>query len=195
MPHELRGEEVWVREHGDEVVAVHVGTTGAAEVARHLRTTPGNPRIDDGHFPPQPAGPLSRTPTATSPAEAEFLAIGMGARRWLSEAGPAGVLRVRAKMARAVALAKFVGVDRVNWALGHAAVMQRFDEGDSTTRRTSAPGPLHRPSEATSLQTTKPCAPVPCLGHRPEDSSRRRGPGPLLCSARVKIRHSGAGAG
>jgi hypothetical protein len=158
VPHGLRGEEVWVREHGDEVVAVHVGTTGAAEVARHLRTTPGNPRIDDGHFPPQPAGPLSRTPTATSPAEAEFLAIGMGARRWLSEAGPAGVLRVRAKMARAVALAKFVGVDRVNWALGHAAVMQRFDEGDLESildhQAISAPGPLHRPSEATSLQTT-----------------------------------------
>ena len=158
VPHELRGEEVWVREHGNEVVAVHVGTTGAAEVARHLRTTPGNPRIDDGHFPPQPVGPLSRTPTATSPAEAEFLAIGMGARRWLSEAGPAGVLRVRAKMARAVALAKFVGVDRVNWALGHAAVMQRFDEGDLESildhQAISAPGPLHRPTEATSLQTT-----------------------------------------
>lgn len=157
VPSELRGEQVWVREHGDEIVVVHVGRGGAAEVARHLRTTPGNPRVDDRHFPPQSAGPLRRTPTARSEAEAEFLSIGMGAHRWLSEAGPVGVTRVRAKMARAVALAKLVGVKRVDWALGHAAVMQRFDEGDLESildhQDRTTPGPHHRSSEATSLQT------------------------------------------
>jgi transposase len=43
VPHRLRGEVVWVREHGEEVVVVHVGPTGPVEVARHARTTPGRP--------------------------------------------------------------------------------------------------------------------------------------------------------
>ena len=37
-----------------------------------------------------------------------------------------GVLRVRAKMARAVTLAKLMGRKQVDWALGHAAVMERL---------------------------------------------------------------------
>jgi hypothetical protein len=43
VPHRLRGEVVWVREHGEEVVVVHVGPTGPVEVARHARTIPGKP--------------------------------------------------------------------------------------------------------------------------------------------------------
>src|SRR5690606_8373951 len=43
VPHILAGDEVWVRVDGDEVVATHVSVDGAAEVARHLRSTPGNP--------------------------------------------------------------------------------------------------------------------------------------------------------
>lgn len=70
VPHTLRGEVVWVREHGEEIVVVHVGPTGPVEVARHQRTTPGSPRLDDAHFPPQPPGPLARTPRAHSAAEA-----------------------------------------------------------------------------------------------------------------------------
>ena len=89
VPHRLRGEVVWVREHGEEVVVVHVGPAGPVEVARHARTTPGSPRVDDTHFPPQPEGPLARTPRAQSAAEAEFLAIGDGAALWLTEAGAA----------------------------------------------------------------------------------------------------------
>ncbi|HWC37330.1 MAG TPA: IS21 family transposase, partial [Acidimicrobiales bacterium] len=157
VPHELRGEQVWVREHGEEIVIVHVGRAGACEVARHRRTTPGTPRIDDRHFPPQSAGPLRRTAKATSTAEAEFLSIGLGAHRWLSEAGSVGAVRVRAKMAQAVALAKLVGVRRVDWALGHAAVLQRFDDGDLESildhHDRAASGPQHRSSEAASLQT------------------------------------------
>jgi hypothetical protein len=68
-----------------------------------------------------------------------------------------GVVRVRAKMARAVALAKLVDVKRVDWALGHAAVIQRFDEGDLESildhQDRATPGAHHRSSEATSLQT------------------------------------------
>jgi hypothetical protein len=63
---------------------------------------------------------------------------------------------VRAKMARAVALAKLVGVERVDWALGHAAVMERFGEDDLESiidhQARGASGTRHQPSEATSLQ-------------------------------------------
>ena len=121
---------MWVRYHGDEVVITHVGADGPVEVARHQRTTPGNPRIDPAHFPPAPEGPLNRTPVPANAAEAEFLAIGEGAALWLKEAGAAGASRVRAKMADAVALARLSGAEAVNWALGHAAVYGRFAEGD-----------------------------------------------------------------
>ena len=156
VPHRLRGEVVWVREHGEEVVVVHVGPAGPVEVARHARTTPGSPRVDDTHFPPQPEGPLARTPRAQSAAEAEFLAIGDGAALWLTEAGAAGTSRVRAKMAEAVALAKLHGAPQLSWALGHAAVYGRFADGDLAAilahRASAGPGPQHRASETASLQ-------------------------------------------
>ena len=69
------------------------------------RTTPGNPRVDDAHFPPRPEGPLDRTPRAKTVAEAQFLALGDGAALWLTEAAAAGCSRIRAKMAEAVDLA------------------------------------------------------------------------------------------
>ncbi len=76
VPHTLLGATVWVRAQGlgdgEEVVIVHVGEDGPAEVARHARATPGTPRINDEHFPPQPEGPLNRQPRAKNPAEAEF---------------------------------------------------------------------------------------------------------------------------
>jgi hypothetical protein len=155
VPWRLRDEVVWVREHADEVVVVHVGSAGPVEVARHRRTTPGNPRIDESHFPPAPEGSLKRTPVAQNPDEAAFLALGPGAAHWLREAGDAGVRRVRAKMADAVALGKIHGAGPVDWALGHAAVMGRFAEADLASilahRARSAPGPEHRASEDHSL--------------------------------------------
>jgi hypothetical protein len=157
VPHRLRGEVVWVREHGEEIVVVHVGPAGPVEVARHARTTPGSPRLDDAHFPPQPAGPLARTPRAQSSAEAEFLAIGDGAAVWLTEAGAVGTSRVRAKMAEAVALAKLHGASPVSWALGHAAVHGRFGEGDLARvlahRASAAEGAMRHAGETASLQT------------------------------------------
>ena len=109
---------------------VHVRPDGPVEVARHLRTTPGTPRLDDSHFEPRVGDPLNRSPKAVTGAEAEFLALGAGAATWLVEAGEAGATRVRAKMAKRVALAKIIGGERVDWALGHAAVMGRFADGD-----------------------------------------------------------------
>jgi len=157
VPHRLRGEVVWVREHGEEIVVVHVGPAGPVEVARHARTTPGSPRLDEAHFPPRPAGPLARVPRAQSSAEAEFLAIGDGAAVWLTEAGAVGASRVRAKMAEAVALAKLHGASPVGWALGHAAVHGRFGEGDLARvlahRASAAPGATRHAGETASLQT------------------------------------------
>lgn len=130
VPHALIDESVWVRVDGDEVVAVHVSPAGAVEVARHRRSTPGTPVIDDDHYPPRPPGALARQPRAASAAEAEFLALGEGARTWLVEAAAVGTARVKVKMAEAVTLARLHGSDRVDWALGHAAAYGRFADGD-----------------------------------------------------------------
>jgi hypothetical protein len=156
VPYQLRGQRVWVREDGDDIAIVHVGADGPREVARHARATPGSPAIDEGHFPPAPEGALERTAVPAPLAEAEFLALGDGARRWLSEAGEAGVRRVRAKMADAVALAKLHDAGAVDWALGHAAVMGRFADGDLAAaparRARAAAGPPLTADEVHSLQ-------------------------------------------
>ena len=142
-----------MRVDGDEVVATHVGATGAVEVARHLRSTPGTPRIDDAHYPPRPAGPLNRQPTATNAAEAEFLALGDGARMWLVEAASAGTARVKVKMADAVTLARLHGVERVDWALDHAATYARFADGDLASILAPPTPPENRSADDThSLQ-------------------------------------------
>jgi transposase len=159
VPHELLGQTVWVRVHGtgtgEQVVVVHVGAAGPVEVARHPRATPGSPRLDDAHFPSVPAGALNRQPRARNGAEAEFLALGDGARVWLTEAAGAGTTRMRRKMAEAVALAKLGDPAQVDWALGHAAVNGRFGETDLASilahHAQTRPGPTHVASEDRSL--------------------------------------------
>lgn len=153
VPHTLAGETVWARVDGDEIVAVHLAEAGAVEVARHRRSTPGNPAIDDAHYPPRPAGPLGRQPKATNPAEVEFLALGEGAHIWLVEAASAGTSRIKVKMAEAVDLARLHGADRLDWALGHAAMFGRFAEGDLASVLTAGPADEARgASEDHSLQ-------------------------------------------
>ena len=132
---------------------MHLPGRGATEVARHRLSTPGNPSIDDAHYPPRPPGPLNRTPKATNPAEAAFLALGDGARTWLIEAGASGAARVKTKMADAVELAALHGPERVDWALGHAAMFGRFDDGATASILTAHPtGDTHRAGEDHSLQ-------------------------------------------
>jgi len=130
VPHTLADETVWVRVDGDHIVVVHCASSGPVEVARHQRSTPGRPMIDDAHYPPRPAGPLGRQPRPASTAEAEFLAIGDGARTWLVEAAAAGTSRMKVKMAQAVDLARLHGRSRVDWELGHASMFGRFADGD-----------------------------------------------------------------
>ena len=150
----LVDDAVWVRVDGDEIVAVYVSAAGAVEVARHQRSTPGNPSIDDAHYPPRPDGALARQPRATNAAEAEFLAIGEGARTWLVEAAAAGTSRVKVKMAEAVTLARLHGNERVDWALGHAATFGRFAEGDlASILAANPPGQRRSADDIHSLQT------------------------------------------
>jgi hypothetical protein len=163
VPQTLLGQTVWVRVHGlsdrrgagEQIVFVRLGPDGPVEVARHLRATPGSPRIDDSHFPPAPAGALDRQPKARNAAEQEFLALGGGATLWLTEAAAAGTTRMRVKMAEAVSLAKLRDVAEVDWALGHAAVNSRFGERDLLSildhRALSTPGPVHQAGEQHSL--------------------------------------------
>ncbi|MFT4299921.1 MAG: IS21 family transposase [Aeromicrobium sp.] len=163
VPHQLLGATVWVRAHGvgedEQVIIVHVDDgpdgKGPVEVARHHRVTPGSPRIDEAHFPPQPEGPLERRPRARNAAESEFLDLGEGARLWLIEAAAAGTPRMRVKMSEALALAKLFEASEVDWALGHAAVHGRFAEADLSSildhhARTPKSGE-HRASEDSSL--------------------------------------------
>jgi hypothetical protein len=156
VPHRLRGETVWARFHGDDVVITHVGSAGAVEVARHERTTAGHPRHVAEHFGPMPEGPLDRTPRAGTEAEAAFLSLGAGAALWLGAAGETDVVRPRPKMAEAVTLAALHGTAAVDWALGHAAVMGRFAEGDLASiiahQASASPGETHRAGEAHTLQ-------------------------------------------
>jgi hypothetical protein len=129
VPHQLVDTRVWVRHQGEEVIVTAETGDGPAEVARHQRSTPGNPRISDEHYPDRPdAG--QRLPKPTSPEEATFLALGDGAAQWLVEAAAAGTRRIRAKMAEAVALAALHGSDALDRALGTAAVAGRFLDGD-----------------------------------------------------------------
>ena len=159
VPWPLLGQPVWVRVHGtggdEQVIVVHIGEGGPAEVARHARATPGSPQLDDGHFPPAPAGALARAPKARTAAEAEFLALGNGARLWLAEAAAAGTGRMRVKMAAAVRTARLAGAAEVDRALGHAAVSARFGEGDLASildhHARGRPGPDRQAGEDHSL--------------------------------------------
>ena len=125
---------------------------GPAEVARHLATSPGSPRLDESHYPPAPPGALNREPKPRTAAEAEFLALGDGAGLWLAEAAAAGASRVRSKMARAVQLAALHGTEQVNRALGQAAAAGRFADGDLAAllahQASAAPGETTRPRAA-----------------------------------------------
>jgi transposase len=128
-----RGRQVWCRVHGDELVITARTDRGLREIARHRLSTPGNPRIDDAHYPTHPAagsGPRPPRPRPTSDAERAFLALGDGAYAWLVEAGAHGATRVRSKMTAAVDLACIVGSELVDRALGVAAAAGRFDDGD-----------------------------------------------------------------
>jgi Mu transposase-like protein len=157
VPDDYAGQDVWVRQQDDEVVIVHIGRSGAHEIARWARTVPGQPRHDPAHFGPPPEGPLHRTPRARTPDEAAFLVLGPGARQWLISAAAAGTARMRTKMIAAVALAKIYGAGPVDRALATAAELGRFADDDLALlmrhQATARPGNVRRLDEMRSLQT------------------------------------------
>ncbi len=157
VPDDYVRQEVWVRQHDDHIVIVHVDRAGAHEIARWEPTVPGQPRHDPAHVGPAPEGPLLRTPKARTADEAAFLAIGNGARQWLISAAAIGTARMRTKMIAAVALAKIYGFGPVDCALATAAELGRFaDEDLAQLMRydaTALPGKLQRLDELRSLQT------------------------------------------
>jgi transposase len=127
------GTAVWCRVYGDELIITARDDRGLREIARHRLSVPGQPRIDDKHYPgraSQGSGPRPPRPKPTTAAERAFLAIGEGAHAWLVEASSHGLHRGRAKMAEAVELAALVGDDLVDRALGVAAAAGRFGDGD-----------------------------------------------------------------
>jgi hypothetical protein len=131
VPSTLVDERVWARTDGSELVVVHADAPdGPREVARHQLTTPGQPSIDEAHYPPRPAGALDRRPRARSTEERAFLAIGPGAQRWLIAAAAVGATKLRRKLAEATALAKLQGPEAVDEALTVAADAGRFGDGD-----------------------------------------------------------------
>lgn len=168
VPPGHEGRKVWCRVHGDELVIVGPrdavgqapGPAGLTEVWRHKLSTPGRPRIVEAHYPDHPGGngPRAPKPRPQSAAERDFLAIGPGAEAWLVEAAATGVARIRSKMARAIELASLVGDQRVDKALGLAAVHGRFDESDLASicdhlaRSGTATGPARLADEKHSAQ-------------------------------------------
>lgn len=156
VPDAHAGEVVWVRHEGDQVVVVAVGPAGATEIARHRRGARGERVHNPDHFAPMPETPLGRTPKATNPAEAAFLALGEGAAMWLKEAAASGTARIRTKMAEAVDLSRLHGTHALDRALGAAAVAGRFGEGDVVSilvhLASAGPGSASQASGAHSLQ-------------------------------------------
>ena len=130
VPHTLAGTTVWVRASVDEVVIVSGEGSGATEVARHHLVGPGQACIHDEHYPARRRDPAQREPRPTKPSEAAFCDLGEGAKLYLVEAAAAGVRRIEARMAEAVALAALHGPDVVDRSLGTAAMAGRFADGD-----------------------------------------------------------------
>lgn len=107
----------------------------------------GHPVLDDAHYPPRENKGSDRTLKATSTGEAAFLQLGPGAASWLVEARAAGVRRIKAKMAEAVALSRLYSVAEVDRALGTAAkVTGRF----ALRPGTSARSPFGLPTQPAS---------------------------------------------
>ena len=153
VPARLSGEKVWVRESAGEIIITHREGAVTSEVARHNARPAGGASIKDEHYDPRPRSPQARPPRATSASEAAFLALGTGAARWLTEAAGAGVKRMRAKMQEAVDLAKVYGTDKVDAALGEAAILHRFAGTDLLSILESPPPPPMPQTPPATLQS------------------------------------------
>jgi hypothetical protein len=151
VPHAWVDQRVWVRVEGEQLVVVATPPSGPTEIARHRQVGPGQASIDPAHYPHR-RDPLRRQPTARTVAEAAFLQIGSGAAAWLVEAAAAGTRGIEHKMGEAVELTKVFDRDRVDRALGQAAVACRFTTADLLSILTTPTPQATRASETHSLQ-------------------------------------------
>ncbi|HLG68171.1 MAG TPA: IS21 family transposase [Acidimicrobiales bacterium] len=151
VPHRYCAEVVFVRRDGDEIVITATDETGGREVARHPVAAKGQMVLDDGHYPPRRRHP-ERTPRATSAREAEFLAIGEGARRYVVEAAASGERHIDERMTEALVLLSSADRGVLDEALGLAALAGRFAAGDLTSILATRREPLRRITEDHSLQ-------------------------------------------
>ncbi|MGW6413498.1 Mu transposase domain-containing protein, partial [Streptomyces vinaceus] len=157
VPHDLVDTRVWARFHGDELTVTAVGQDGPAEVARHDRSSPGNPSVKDEHYPLRENKEADRTPRAKTAEEAAFLALGPGAASWLIEAAAAGARRLKPKTAEAVQLARLHSVAEADRALGAAAIAGRFAENDLISILTYQSGlETVEPTRATEEHSLQP---------------------------------------
>ena len=159
VPDTFVDSQVWVRVHDGEVVIVSGEGSGATEVARHDLLGAGGASIVDAHYRERPADPLHRQPKATKVAEAVFLALGEGAKLYLTEAAACGTRKIETRMAEAVTLASLHEPSAVDTALGTAAMAGRFRAGDLESilvhRAGGAVGALVPPPEHSLAQGTQ----------------------------------------
>ena len=151
VPYQLCEEVVFVRRDGDEVVITATDATGATEVARHKVAGKGQITLVDAHYPERPSGP-ERAPKAATASEANFLAIGEGAKRYLAEMAAAGERHLDDRMAEAIALSDTTDRGRLDEALGLAALAGRFAPGDLVSILNTRREPRRRIGEGHSLQ-------------------------------------------
>lgn len=156
VPAMLLGQSVWVGYHDgtDEIVICALDDGGPIEAARHRRTSPGAPAIDDAHFPtPTTRSPATSGSAPTPPPSTRSWRSAPGAAILLKEAAAAGTERINQKMAHAVELSDLTTGGDIDWARRHAAVHGRFATGDldsilaskdtdTTSRRGSEDTPL-----------------------------------------------------
>ena len=150
VPHRLLGETVWVRVHGtgrdERIIMVHVGPgrCGRGRPAPTGRTRqPADPSTITSRRPRRVR--CTGNPSPAAPRRRRSSSLGAGAALWLKEAAAQGTSRIRVKMDHAVSIAKLTDPGRVDWALGHAAVHQRFGEGDLVSILTAHPDPAVSP--------------------------------------------------
>jgi hypothetical protein len=151
VPHRHMGDRVWVRVAGEQLIVTAAVDDAATEIARHRLVGRGEASIVDAHYPPRRQHP-ERTPKATNRHERAFLDLGDGAQRWLIEAAAAGARQIPVRMSEAVGLAKLHDPTTIDEALGMAAMVGRFAEGDLESILATPQAEPIRPPVAHSLQ-------------------------------------------
>ena len=142
---------VFCRRDGDDVVITATDSKRTKEVARHKASERGQITLRDDHYPDRPSGP-ERPAKPTSRKEAEYLAIGEGAKRYLAEMAAAGERHLDQRLEEAIELSQKTDRGHLDEALGLAALAGRFDDGDLVSILRPRREPRRRIGEDHSLQ-------------------------------------------